>query len=194
MSTKFNEETCIQLYHETIARNVNSVVYLSLASFEWLKKSKGSIVNVSSSLDDRPSKFMFAYCASKAAISMLTKCLANDFSPFVRVNCVSSGPIASTILDDMGIEWSEDSESVKQSDKWTAKQHDDSCNISSPGAANGNGKTLSKHSLAESGSMVQQYRVGEPEKVAKMIIYLSSKEGASFITGSRVLLDGGASF
>lgn len=151
--TKFDDENCIELYHKIIATNMHAVVYLCLASFEALKESKGSIVNVSSVLDDKPAKFKFAYCMSKAGITMLTKCLANDFSPFVRVNCVSPGPIASSILDDMGININDRKMNAKET-------------------------TLVK-------------RIGEPEEVAKMIIYLSSKDKAAFITGSRILVDGG---
>lgn len=151
--TKFDDEQCIELYHKIIATNMHAVTYLCLAAFEPLKRAKGSIVNVSSMLDDKPARFKFAYCMSKAAITMLTKCLAGDFAPHVRVNCVSPGPIASSILDDMGINLDERRSNAKQT-------------------------TLVR-------------RIGEPEEVAKMIIYLSSKDKAAFITGSRVLVDGG---
>lgn len=152
--TRFDEaDKCVELYHKIIATNMHAVVYLCLAAYEPLKAAKGSIVNVSSMLDDKPAKFKFAYCMSKAAITMLTKCLAGDFAPFVRVNCVSPGPIASSILDDMGISLQDRRSNAKQT-------------------------TLVK-------------RIGEPEEVAKMIIYLASKDKAAFITGSRVLVDGG---
>lgn len=151
--TRFDDENCVELYHKIIATNMHAVVYLCLASFEALKETKGAIVNVSSVLDDKPAKFKFAYCMSKAGITMLTKCLANDFSPFVRVNCVSPGPIVSSILDDMGI------------------------------------NVEDRRTNAKETTLVR--RIGEPEEVAKMIVYLSSKEKAAFITGSRVLVDGG---
>lgn len=151
--TRFDEEQCISLYHKIIATNMHAVTYLCLAAFEALKQTKGSIVNVSSMLDEKPAKFKFAYCMSKAAITMLTKCLANDFAPHVRVNCVSPGPIASSILDELGIKLDERKMNAQRT-------------------------TLVK-------------RIGEPEEVAKMIVYLSSKDKAAFITGSRVLVDGG---
>lgn len=151
--TKYDDSQCVELYHKIIATNMHAVVYLCLAAFNALKQCNGSVVNVSSMLDDKPAKFKFAYCMSKAAITMLTKCLANDFSPHVRVNCVSPGPIVSSILDDMGINLDERKTNAKQT-------------------------TLVK-------------RIGEPEEVAKMIIYLSSKDKAAFITGSRILVDGG---
>lgn len=151
--TKFDDDECVNIYHKIISTNMHAVVYLCLAAFEALKLTRGSIVNVSSCLDDKPAKFKFAYCMSKAAITMLTKCLANDFSPHVRVNCVSPGPIASSILDDMGINLDE------------------------------------RKTNATKNTLVK--RIGEPEEVAKMIIYLSSRDKAAFITGSRILVDGG---
>lgn len=151
--TKYEDADCIEKYHKIIATNMHAVVYLCLAAFEPLKRSKGSIVNVSSVLDDKASRFKFAYCMSKAGVTMLTKCLATDFSPYVRVNSVSPGPIASSILDDMGIKLDE------------------------------------RRTNAQTSTLVK--RIGEPEEVAKMIIYLASKDKAAFITGSRVLVDGG---
>lgn len=152
--TKFDEpDQCVQLYHKIIATNMHAAVYLCLAAFPALRETRGSIVNVSSILDDKPAKFKFAYCMSKAAITMLTKCLANDFAPHVRVNCVSPGPVASSILDDLGI-------------------------------------GIDERKLNAANTTLVR-RIGEPEEVAKMIVYLSSRDKAAFITGSRVLVDGG---
>lgn len=151
--TRFDEPQCVELYHKVIATNMHAVVYLCLAAYEALVKTSGSIVNVSSMLDDKPAKFKFAYCMSKAAITMLTKCLANDFCPNVRVNAVSPGPVASSILDDMGINLQE------------------------------------RETNARSTTLVG--RLGRPEEVAKMILHLASKDKAAFITGSRILVDGG---
>lgn len=151
--TRHDDPQCVELYHKVIATNMHAVTYLCLAAFEPLKRARGSIVNVSSVLDDKPAKYKFAYCMSKAGVTMLTKCLANDFGPHVRVNSVSPGPVASSILDDMGI------------------------------AAN------ERESNARSTTLVG--RIGKPEEVAKMIIHLASKDKAAFITGSRVLVDGG---
>lgn len=158
--TKFDDENCIELYHKIIATNMHALVYLCLAAFEPLAKSSGSIVNVSSVLDDKPARYKFAHCMSKAAVTMLTKCLANDFAPQVRVNAVSPGPIVESILDDLGGLRSVRADEQKQ------------------GGA-GLNQSLSAR------------RLGEPDEVAKMIIFLSSKDKATFITGSRVLVDGG---
>lgn len=151
--TKFDDPDCIKLYHKIMATNQHACLYLCLAAFQALKAQGGSIVNVSSVLDNEPARYKFAYCMSKASVTMMTKCLASDFAPYVRVNCVSPGPVASSILDDIGVSLDE--------------------------------RTMD----ARNTTLVQ--RIGQPEEVARMIVYLSAKNKAAFITGTRVLVDGG---
>jgi NAD(P)-dependent dehydrogenase (short-subunit alcohol dehydrogenase family) len=57
----------------------------------------GSIVNVSSSLGKKSLPAMGAYCASKAAINSLTRTLALEYAPLVRVNAVCPGPVETTM-------------------------------------------------------------------------------------------------
>lgn len=161
MLTKYDDENCIELYHKIIGSNMHALVYLCLAAFEALSKSHGSIVNVSSVLDDKPAKYKFAHCMSKAAVAMLTRCLANDFAPQVRVNAVSPGPIVESILDDLG-------------------------GLRSVRSEQQQGGVGSKSASSLRGT-------GKPDEVAKMIVFLSSKDKATFITGSRLLVDGGYS-
>uniref|UniRef100_T1K7N3 Uncharacterized protein n=1 Tax=Tetranychus urticae TaxID=32264 RepID=T1K7N3_TETUR len=64
------------------AINVRSAVRLTKLAAPHLKKTNGSIVNVSSS-----------YCMSKAALDMFTKCMAVKLAPHVRVNSVNSNKL-----------------------------------------------------------------------------------------------------
>lgn len=59
----------------------------------FMERGKGNIISTASSLGVLASERYPAYCASKAAIIMLTKQLAIDYGPEVRVNCVCPGPI-----------------------------------------------------------------------------------------------------
>jgi pteridine reductase len=68
---------------------------LAIAAFPWLRKSKGSIVNITDIYGQIPIlKNYPAYSLSKAALIFLTKYLASEFSPNVRVNAVSPGAIS----------------------------------------------------------------------------------------------------
>ncbi len=60
----------------------------------FLAQGSGNIVNTASSHGILATENYPAYCASKAAIVNLTRQMAIDYGPAVRVNCVCPGPIA----------------------------------------------------------------------------------------------------
>lgn len=59
----------------------------------------GSIVNVSSSLSTMGMGMYTAYCAAKAGVDGLTRALAAELAPHVRVNAVCPGPVQTPMLD-----------------------------------------------------------------------------------------------
>jgi NAD(P)-dependent dehydrogenase (short-subunit alcohol dehydrogenase family) len=61
----------------------------------------GSIVNISSELALTGSETMPHYCAAKGAIVGLTKALALELAPQVRVNSVAPGPTDTPLLGDL---------------------------------------------------------------------------------------------
>jgi NAD(P)-dependent dehydrogenase (short-subunit alcohol dehydrogenase family) len=79
--------------------NLKSVFLMTKAAWPHLVESQGSIVNTASiaALWAIPSDA--AYCASKAAVMMLTKCLALDGAKAgVRANCVCPGYIDTPMI------------------------------------------------------------------------------------------------
>ena len=61
---------------------------------DFLKKTKGSIINIASISGLRASTLRIAYGTSKAAIAHLTQQQASELGEFgIRVNCVSPGPV-----------------------------------------------------------------------------------------------------
>lgn len=78
--------------------NVLSTVYLSQEFFKELKLSKGSVVNISSTLGIRPIPNTAAYSASKAAMNSLTQTMALEFAEYgIRVNAVCPGIVDTPI-------------------------------------------------------------------------------------------------
>lgn len=73
--------------------NVKAPFFLSQALAPYLKKSQGSIVNITDIYADRPLAEHPIYSASKAALVSLTKSLARELGPDVRVNGISPGAI-----------------------------------------------------------------------------------------------------
>jgi len=78
--------------------NARSVYLVTRAVAELLKRRKGSVVNLSSVAGNRPYGGFAAYCVSKAAVDMITRCAALDFAPHgVRVNAVSPGVVVTEL-------------------------------------------------------------------------------------------------
>jgi 2-hydroxycyclohexanecarboxyl-CoA dehydrogenase len=61
----------------------------------------GAIVNISSELALSGSETMAHYCAAKGAIIGLTRALARELAPAVRVNSVAPGPTDTPLLTDL---------------------------------------------------------------------------------------------
>ncbi len=74
----------------TIAQNLDSYFYLARAFIPKLRAG-GSIVLVASTAAQRGEAFHADYAASKGAIVSLTKSLAIELAPALRVNCVAPG-------------------------------------------------------------------------------------------------------
>lgn len=70
--------------------NVKTTYFMSQYAIPYLIETKGCIINLSSVLASRPAQGLGAYCASKAAVEMLTKTTALELAPKgVRVLCVA---------------------------------------------------------------------------------------------------------
>jgi NAD(P)-dependent dehydrogenase (short-subunit alcohol dehydrogenase family) len=78
--------------------NVRSLYLMTRAAAPLLKRRKGSVVNLSSVAATRPYAGLAAYCVSKAAVDMITRCAALDFAPDgVRVNAVNPGVVVTEL-------------------------------------------------------------------------------------------------
>src|ERR1700719_3022653 len=73
------------------AVNVRGVFQVTRAAVPMLKKAGGSIVNTASIVGLRPGPQPLPYAASKAAVVSLTKLLALNLGPDIRVNAVAPG-------------------------------------------------------------------------------------------------------
>ena len=76
-----------------IGTNLKAPLFLAQAAAPQLRKSGGCIVNVTDIHADRPLKNYLVYSVAKAALSGLTRALARELAPEVRVNGVAPGPV-----------------------------------------------------------------------------------------------------
>lgn len=74
--------------------NLKGPYFLSTLLGSRMRKNKGGvIINITDWSAFRPYRDYAAYCASKGGLTTLTKSLARDFAPHVRVNAVAPGPV-----------------------------------------------------------------------------------------------------
>src|SRR5437899_10802703 len=75
------------------ASNTRGPFLVSQQALHQLCERKGRIINMGSLGGIRPWASNAHYCASKAAVHMLTKVMAKALAPEVAVNCVAPGMI-----------------------------------------------------------------------------------------------------
>lgn len=74
--------------------NFLSAAFAARAAYPLLRGSEGTVINISSISARRPSPGTAVYGAAKAALESLTRSLAAEWAPQVRVNAVSCGLVA----------------------------------------------------------------------------------------------------
>lgn len=80
-------------WYDIMDANLMAPFFLSQAVAPYLKKSSGSIVNITDIYADRPLAGYPVYSASKAGLVSLTKSLASELGPEIRVNAVAPGAV-----------------------------------------------------------------------------------------------------
>ena len=90
--TKINEVTD-KAWSDTIDTNIKTPLFLSKYFYNELKKRRGVIINIIDIHVEPPLKDHIIYNVSKAGLLALTRTLAKDLAPQIRVNGVSPGAI-----------------------------------------------------------------------------------------------------
>jgi pteridine reductase len=80
-------------WDDLLTSNLKGPYFLVQGLLNELRQARGSIINLLDVHADRPMKNHTVYCISKAGLAMMTKALASELGPDVRVNGVSPGAI-----------------------------------------------------------------------------------------------------
>ena len=78
---------------DLIGTNLQVPLFLAQAAAPALRKAQGAIVNLSDIHAERPLKNYVVYSIAKSGLAGLTRSLARELAPDVRVNAVAPGPI-----------------------------------------------------------------------------------------------------
>jgi 7-alpha-hydroxysteroid dehydrogenase len=92
-------DTSERMFEKAFHFNVTTAFSLSRAAAPHLLKDGGSIVNISSAMGRMADRGFAAYGTAKAALAHLTRLLAADLAPRVRVNAIAVGSVATSALE-----------------------------------------------------------------------------------------------
>lgn len=93
-------QTSAREFDAALRFNVTSAFTLStLCAPHMARRGQGSIINISSVAGTAPAAGFAAYGTAKAALTMLTRELAQDFAPKVRVNAIAVGSTRTEALN-----------------------------------------------------------------------------------------------
>jgi NAD(P)-dependent dehydrogenase (short-subunit alcohol dehydrogenase family) len=155
-------DTSLEEWDAVMAVNLRAVFMMTQAAHPLLKDSQGSIVNVSSVHALATSSEIAAYAASKGGLLALTRALAIELAP-------------DKIRVNAVLPGAVDTEMLREG----------------LGRGHAGGDSLDAQ-LEALGARTVMGRVGEPWEIARAILFLAENDQSSFMTGSAMVVDGGA--
>jgi NAD(P)-dependent dehydrogenase (short-subunit alcohol dehydrogenase family) len=165
-SVKSLADTSLSEWQEVIRTNLDGVFLGVRAGIRLMATTGGAIINVGSASARVATPNASSYCASKAAMHMLTRTAALECAQAgqrIRVNSVHPGAVRTPMWERAA--W------------WSGF------------VASSGGEAQAWEALAQGNPLK---RLAEPEEVAHAIAYLASDE-AAYITGAELVVDGGFS-
>lgn len=114
------EELTLEDWNYTINTNLTSIFILTKTVLPLLKQgNNASVVNISSMASEMAGSAI-SYCASKAGVDMVTKCLGKELAKYnIRVNAVNPGAVYTNIYVANGIYTQEEYDKISEEKKKT---------------------------------------------------------------------------
>ena len=101
-------------WDETVDVNLKGTFFCCRAALPALRAAEGNIVNVASDSGMMGQRNLSVYCATKAGVVNMTRALALELAPQVRVNCVCPGYVDTDMIRRDEIEKSDNPEAVEK--------------------------------------------------------------------------------
>ena len=170
------ESLTLEQWDAAFETNARGPFLVAREALPHLRSARGRIVNIGSLGGFHPWAGHAHYCASKAALHMLTQTMAKAFAPDVSVNCVAPGWIEMSGADEMpnGIE-SSDAPVRSGAAESSASQNE---------AERRTGLEAARFS-----AKTPMGRNGSAADVAQAVLFFAT--GPHFITGQTLAVDGG---
>jgi 7-alpha-hydroxysteroid dehydrogenase len=92
-------DTSVRSFEQAFHFNVTTAFALTQAALPYLLEEGGAVVNISSAMGRLRDRGFAAYGTAKAALAHLTRLLAADCAPRVRVNAIAVGSVATSALE-----------------------------------------------------------------------------------------------
>jgi 7-alpha-hydroxysteroid dehydrogenase len=92
-------DTSAAMFEKAFHFNVTTAFELTKAAMPALLETHGSVVNISSLIGRISDRGFVAYGTAKAAMSHMTRLVAADCAPKVRVNAIAVGSTATSALE-----------------------------------------------------------------------------------------------
>ncbi|QXH80035.1 2,3-dihydro-2,3-dihydroxybenzoate dehydrogenase [Pseudomonas salmasensis] len=157
--------TSAEEWQKTFEVNVHGTFFISQAvATRMAARGQGAIVTVASNAGSTPRVNMGAYCASKAAAAMLTRCIGLEFAAQgIRCNVVSPGSTRTPMLANLAGEGTQTEQRIIAGDP-------------------------AQYRLG-----IPLQKIAEPQDIAAVVAFLLSRD-ANHITLQNLIVDGGATF
>ena len=173
-------ESIYELTEETLDHLLNldfrSFVLLMRDATQYMidHKTKGSIINITSSRGERAYPSCGVYCGLKAGLNHAIKAFALDVSGYgIRINNVAPGATRVRTKEELYA-----MTSGSESDYFWRDEYSDKS------------KPIGRDFWDDLGELIPLGRAGTPEDIANAVLFLASDK-ASYITGTTLRIDGG---
>lgn len=173
-------------WDDLFAVNARAPFFLAQAAVPHLRAAHGAVVNLADIHGERPLPDHPLYSAAKAALLMLTRSLAIELAPEVRVNAIAPGAILWPDADVDAAPALSDGEHERDrpDDRSGGDRHDGQGGNDGPASGGktdaGRAALLARTPLA---------RTGTPEEIAEAVLWLL--RDATYVTGQVIRVDGG---
>ena len=102
------------MWDDHVDVNLKGLFFCCRAALSELRKSKGNIINIASDAGLMGVPGLTVYCASKAGVVNMTRAMALEVAPEVRVNCLCPGYVDTDMIRRDSLEKKDDPAAAEQ--------------------------------------------------------------------------------